>query len=75
MRESLSSLTACAGAGGGAHVRARAVCAHAALKLAARLLRAHERRGERTAALAVSTSYLYSNIISFLTFFKNNIPH
>lgn len=55
MRESISALTQCAGAGAGTHMRARAVCVHAALKLAARLLRACERRGDRTTALAVST--------------------
>ncbi|XP_041973571.1 AP-3 complex subunit delta isoform X2 [Aricia agestis] len=52
MRESLSPLLACAALAGGA-VRARAVCAHAALKLAARLMRAHELRGEKEQALAV----------------------
>ncbi|CAH2099889.1 unnamed protein product [Euphydryas editha] len=54
MRESISALTLCAGAGaGGPAVRARAVCVHAALKLAARLLRAFELRADRRAVLAV----------------------
>ncbi|CAH0722583.1 unnamed protein product, partial [Brenthis ino] len=53
MRESISALTQCAGAAAGAHMRARAVCVHAALKLAARLLRAAEARGDRALVLAV----------------------
>ncbi|RVE46075.1 hypothetical protein evm_009239 [Chilo suppressalis] len=53
MRESISPLLACAGVGGG-HMRARAVCVHAALKLAARLLRAHADRGSLHDALSVS---------------------
>ncbi|XP_049887689.1 AP-3 complex subunit delta [Pectinophora gossypiella] len=52
MRESISPLTLCAGVGGGG-MRARAVCVHAALKLAAKLLLAYERRGDMDAALSV----------------------
>ncbi|KAL0850158.1 hypothetical protein ABMA28_012033 [Loxostege sticticalis] len=52
MREAISPLVVCAGVGGG-HMRARAVCAHAALKLAARLLLRYERRGDLNAALSV----------------------
>ncbi|XP_034841147.1 AP-3 complex subunit delta isoform X1 [Maniola hyperantus] len=54
MREALSPLALCAGAAaGGAPMRARAVCAHAALKLAAKLLLLYEQRGDLPAALAV----------------------
>ncbi|KAL4705006.1 hypothetical protein ACJJTC_009794 [Scirpophaga incertulas] len=52
MRESISPLLSCAGVGGGA-MRARAVCVHAALKLAARLLRRLEARADRAAALHI----------------------
>ncbi|CAH2068610.1 unnamed protein product, partial [Iphiclides podalirius] len=52
MRESISPLLACAGVGG-AYMRARAVCVHAALKLCARLLLAYERRGDVNSALEV----------------------
>ncbi|CAG9783005.1 unnamed protein product [Diatraea saccharalis] len=52
MRESVSPLLLCAGVGGG-HMRARAVCVHAALKLTAKLLSIYEARGELTAALSV----------------------
>ncbi|XP_050353231.1 AP-3 complex subunit delta [Nymphalis io] len=54
MRESISALTLVAGAdAGGPAMRARAVCVQAALKLAAKLLRAFELRGDRRAVLAV----------------------
>ncbi|XP_047538329.1 AP-3 complex subunit delta [Vanessa atalanta] len=54
MRESISALTLCASAdAGGPHMRARAVCVHAALKLAAKLLRAFELRGDRRSVIAV----------------------
>ncbi|XP_028168613.1 AP-3 complex subunit delta [Ostrinia furnacalis] len=52
MREAISPLVVCAGVGGG-QMRARAVCAHAALKLASRLLLRYEQRGDRDAALSV----------------------
>ncbi|XP_073944206.1 AP-3 complex subunit delta-like [Choristoneura fumiferana] len=52
MRDAVSPLLLCAGAGGGA-MRARAVCAHAALKLAARLLARYEARRDLPAALSV----------------------
>ncbi|XP_068628481.1 AP-3 complex subunit delta isoform X2 [Battus philenor] len=52
MRESISPLLSCAGVGG-AHMRARAVCVHAALKLCGRLLLNYERRNDLTTALEV----------------------
>ncbi|XP_059049466.1 AP-3 complex subunit delta [Achroia grisella] len=52
MRESVSPLLVCA-AVGGPHMRARAVCVHAAFKLTARLLHAYETRGDLDAALSV----------------------
>ncbi|XP_013195011.2 AP-3 complex subunit delta [Amyelois transitella] len=52
MRESISPLTLCAGVGGG-HMRARAVCVHAALKLAAKLLLRYERAGRAQQASEV----------------------
>lgn len=64
MRESLSALALAAGAeAGGAAVRARAVCVHAALKLAARLLRAAERRADRRALRAVSSRSHYVQLL------------
>ncbi|KAH9634046.1 hypothetical protein HF086_001248 [Spodoptera exigua] len=56
MRESVSGLLICAGTGGG-HMRARAVCVHAALKIVANLLRLYEGRNDLEAAIAL----LYSN--------------
>ncbi|CAG9575829.1 unnamed protein product [Danaus chrysippus] len=56
MRSSLSPLLVCAGLNSGpssGHMRARAVCVHAALKLTARLLVMYESRGDRNAALSV----------------------
>ncbi|XP_061712599.1 AP-3 complex subunit delta isoform X1 [Cydia pomonella] len=52
MRNAISPLLLCAGAGGGA-MRARAVCVHAAFKLAARLLARYEARRDQAAALSV----------------------
>ncbi|KAM3966582.1 adaptor-related protein complex 3, delta 1 subunit-like garnet [Aphomia sociella] len=52
MRESVSPLLVCAGVGG-SHMRARAVCVHAALKLTARLLRQYELRGDLDAAISI----------------------
>ncbi|XP_053602028.1 AP-3 complex subunit delta [Plodia interpunctella] len=51
MRSSISPLLVCAGAGGG-HMRARAVCVHAALKLAAKLLLRYE-AGRKAQAIQV----------------------
>ncbi|XP_072936013.1 AP-3 complex subunit delta [Epargyreus clarus] len=52
MRESISPLSLCAGVCG-AHMRARAVCAHAALKLCAKLLLRFEQRGDLHSAVSV----------------------
>lgn len=52
MRESVSPLLVCA-AVGGAHMRARAVCVHAAFKLTAKLLHCYEKRGDLDAAISV----------------------
>ncbi|XP_013167088.1 PREDICTED: AP-3 complex subunit delta [Papilio xuthus] len=52
MRDSISPLLGCAGVGG-AHMRARAVCVHAALKLCARLLQLYEQRNDLLAAQSV----------------------
>ncbi|XP_075982837.1 adaptor-related protein complex 3, delta 1 subunit-like garnet [Anticarsia gemmatalis] len=52
MHESISPLLVCAGIGG-AHMRARAVCVHAALKLTANLLLKYELDGDRQAAIDV----------------------
>lgn len=52
MRESVSGLLICAGTGGG-HMRARAVCVHAALKIVANLLRLYEGRNDMDAAIAI----------------------
>jgi hypothetical protein len=66
MRESVSPLLQCAGVGG-AHMRARAVCVHAALKLSARLLLQCEARRDKSAALEVTTQtlWLYISIIYY----------
>lgn len=53
MRESISPLMLCAGVGG-AHMRARAVCVHAALKLTAKLLLIYEKRTDSDAAISVN---------------------
>ncbi|XP_013144425.1 PREDICTED: AP-3 complex subunit delta [Papilio polytes] len=52
MRDSISPLMGCAGVGG-AQMRARAVCVHAALKLCARLLLVYEQRNDLAAAQSV----------------------
>ncbi|KAI5634782.1 non-SMC mitotic condensation complex subunit 1 domain-containing protein [Phthorimaea operculella] len=52
MRDAISPLMMCAGVGGG-YMRARAVCVHAALKLASKLLLEYEQRGDMDAALSV----------------------
>ncbi|KAJ8734794.1 hypothetical protein PYW08_014044 [Mythimna loreyi] len=52
MRESISGLLVCAGTGGAA-MRARAVCVHAALKLCAQLLRLYEERNDKDAAINI----------------------
>lgn len=57
MRDSISPLMLCAGVGGGT-MRARAVCVHAALKLAVKLLSVYEKRGDVDAALSVTTFYV-----------------
>lgn len=51
MRESISPLLLCAGVGG-AHMRARAVCVHAALKLTVKLLQSYEKRNDTEAAIS-----------------------
>lgn len=52
MHEAVSPLLICAGVGGGM-MRARAICAHAALKLTARLLRIYEQNNNRKKAIDV----------------------
>ncbi|KAJ0181197.1 hypothetical protein K1T71_003282 [Dendrolimus kikuchii] len=52
MREAVSPLMLCAGVGG-AHMRARAVCVHAALKLTAKLLLRYEKRADPNAAISI----------------------
>lgn len=59
MRESVSALATCAGVGG-AHMRARALCVHAALKLTAKLLVIYEKRGNLEAALTIIRECLSS---------------
>lgn len=60
MQAAIGPLLVCGGLGGG-HMRARAVCVHAALKVAAHLLLKHEAAGDRTSAIDVSieTSVIY----------------
>lgn len=60
MRESVSALGTCAGVGG-AHMRARALCVHAALKLTAKLLLTYEKRGDLDAALMVTITLYFNN--------------
>lgn len=62
MRESVSGLLVCAGIGGG-HMRARAVCVHAALKLVANLLKLYEERGDKDAAISVSIQSSSSTLL------------
>nr|QHN70698.1 garnet [Limenitis arthemis astyanax] len=53
MRESISALTLCACSGAGTTMRARAVCVHAALKLASKMLLIFERRNDRKSVISV----------------------
>lgn len=59
MRQSVWSLLQCGAISGGS-VRARAVCVHAALKLAANLLQLYEARNDKDAAIAVRTVFTTS---------------
>lgn len=66
MREAISPLMLCAGVSG-AHMRARAVCVHAALKLTVKLLVMYEKRGDSKAALSVHIFYMLFVWLSRIT--------